>query len=146
MPTYVCHADRGSLSAGHKAALADRVTAVHRDATGAPASFVQVLFTELAPGDHFIGGRPVPAAGVHLHGHIREGRSPQVRRSLTEGLCDAVVAVTGLPADLVWVYVSEIPADQMVEFGRVLPPPGDEQKWIDALPAPVRERLRGLDG
>lgn len=145
MPTYVCHADRGALTDEHRSALAQRFTAVHSGATNAPQSFVQVIFADVASSDHFIGGRPVPAKGVHLHGHIREGRSAAAKDSLARGLRDEIVSVTGLPDDLVWVYLSEIPARQMIEFGRILPLPGHEDEWIESLPDHLQARLRDLD-
>ena len=42
----------------------------------------------------------------------------------------------------VWVYVSELPPTQMVEFGRVLPDHGKEAAWSAAMPAAERQRLR----
>jgi phenylpyruvate tautomerase PptA (4-oxalocrotonate tautomerase family) len=146
MPTYVCHARRGTLSTDDKQALAERVTAAHKAATGAPTSFVQVLFTDFDRGDRFIAGRVAPVAGVFVHGHIRDGRTAAMKQALAEGLRDAVVAVTDLPGHLVWVYLSELAPQQMIEFGRVLPPAGAEQQWIDDIPSRVRARLPELDG
>jgi hypothetical protein len=33
----------------------------------------------------------------------------------------------------VWVYLQDIPAAQMVEFGRVLPEPGAKQEWLQGV-------------
>ena len=143
MPTYVCRSHPGALTAENRAALARCFTTVHSRATGAPPSFVQVFFDEVPDDAHFIGGRP--ADGIHVHGHIRDGRSAGTRQALAEGLRDDVVAVTGIAAELVWVYLSEIPASQMIEFGRVLPAPGAEAEWKDGLPPDLRERLDDLD-
>jgi hypothetical protein len=41
----------------------------------------------------------------------------------------------------VWVYLSEIPAAAMVEFGHVLPEAGQEAAWTEALPAADREHM-----
>ena len=44
----------------------------------------------------------------------------------------------------VWIYVSEMPARQMIEFGHVLPEAGDEPIWTAALPAGDREFLQSI--
>ena len=41
----------------------------------------------------------------------------------------------------VWVYLSDIPAHNIAEYGRVLPAPGGENAWFATLPAALRERL-----
>jgi hypothetical protein len=49
------------------------------------------------------------------------------------------VASTG-----VWVYLVELPATAMVEFGHVLPDPGDEDRRSAALPPKDRAWMRTL--
>jgi hypothetical protein len=44
--------------------------------------------------------------------------------------------------EIVWVYISDIPAQGVLEFGNVLPEPGDEEKWLASLPRGLREKLR----
>jgi hypothetical protein len=44
----------------------------------------------------------------------------------------------------VWVYLSDIPAHNIAEYGRVLPVPGAENAWFATLPATLRERLEPL--
>jgi hypothetical protein len=51
---------------------------------------------------------------------------------------------SGAAEDAVWVYLSEIPAANVVEYGRVLLPPGEEDAWFSSLPDAIRERLRPL--
>lgn len=59
---------------------------------------------------------------------------------------DAVVAVAGVGAEAVWVYLSEIPPARMVEFGQVLPEPGGEAAWTAGLPAAAAALVGHLDG
>ncbi|WP_245253933.1 hypothetical protein [Paraburkholderia sp. LEh10] len=33
----------------------------------------------------------------------------------------------------IWVYVSELPPSQMVEYGNVLPEPGSEAQWLESM-------------
>jgi hypothetical protein len=44
----------------------------------------------------------------------------------------------------VWVYLSDIPPQNMAEYGRILPVPGAENEWFATLPARLRERLGPL--
>ena len=44
----------------------------------------------------------------------------------------------------VWVYVGELPARQMIEFGHLLPEAGDEPAWTAALPAADREFMQSI--
>jgi hypothetical protein len=47
---------------------------------------------------------------------------------------------------VVWVYLNELAHNDMVEFGRVLPEPGDEQAWMADPPSELRDHLVSLDG
>lgn len=44
----------------------------------------------------------------------------------------------------VWVYISDIPAQGVLEFGNVLPEPGQEAEWLASLPTTLREKLTKL--
>jgi len=46
--------------------------------------------------------------------------------------------------DRVWVYLSDIPAANIAEYGRALPPPGSEDAWFATLPEALQEKLRSL--
>jgi len=146
MPTYTCAVTRGLLSAGQKNAIATAVTRAHSEITGAPAYFVQVMFQEAAEGDHFIGGRPLSHDHIYIHGHIRGGRSAEDRNALIKRLVEDVTAAAGTETFGVWVYLVELPPAAMAEFGHILPEPGDEQPWADALPEEDRERMRAISG
>ncbi len=77
MPTYLCTIPAGSLAAAQKGAVAKAITRVHSEVTGAPAFFAEVIFTEIAPGDWFIGGAPLAGEQIFVHRkHIRGGRPP----------------------------------------------------------------------
>ena len=54
---------------------------------------------------------------------------------VTAALSDAA----GLPATEICIDLSELAAQQMVEFGHVLPEPGQEQALNEALSAEDRE-------
>ncbi|CAN5880022.1 hypothetical protein BH20ACT6_BH20ACT6_14760 [soil metagenome] len=124
MPLYQFLIPADSPSAALKAELADAVTDVHTDVTGAPAAYVNVSFTELEPDSLFVSGRPV--AHGRLVGIIRAGRSPETKRELMERLAHAWAKVTGEPPDGFALFIQEVPGSSMLEEGRFLPEAADD--------------------
>ena len=144
MPTYHCIAPAGLLDAGQKSALAAEITRIHNAVTGAASFFAQVIYTDVARGNHFMGGAPLAADQIFVHGFIRAGRSVPDRQRLVTEMVTAIAGLSGLPKKLVWVYVTEIPARQMAEYGHILPEPGDEKTWLDGLPAEDRAYMQSV--
>ncbi|MBJ3816149.1 hypothetical protein F9C28_14725 [Shimwellia pseudoproteus] len=144
MPTYYCLAPAGKLSDSQKQQIANAITARHSEATGAPSWFVQVIIEEESPARvRYIGGSP---AGGHLwiHGDIRAGRTREQLQPLMLNIMADVADISAILREDIWIYLNNIEADQMVEFGHVLPLPGEEQQWFGQLPAPLQEKLRQL--
>jgi len=100
MPTYTIYARAETFTGGQRDALARAVTAAHSEHTGAPRSFVQTIFRPVEPGTHYIGAEPADPRGVWVYGHIRRGRSPEVRTALAEGL------TVKSAADTAWAIAS----------------------------------------
>ena len=144
MPTYTCTAAAGLLDRDNKGAIAQAVTRAHAEITGAPACFAQVIFEDVLPGNHFIGGVPLAHDHVFVYGRIRAGRSAGDRVALMKRLVDDVAQAAGLPAFSIWVYLVELPPEAMAEFGHILPEPGHEKAWGEALPPEDRERMRAI--
>ncbi|HEX9461638.1 MAG TPA: tautomerase family protein [Alphaproteobacteria bacterium] len=146
MPTYACSTAAGRLTPAQKADIVRSITAIHHEETGAPRYFVQVIFYELAPGNHFIGGQSAPAGQIWIRGDIRAGRSEEQKRKLISRILRDVSKTSAIAAEEVWVYLCDIPAHNIAEYGRVLPPPGGETEnaWFATLPAALRERLGPL--
>jgi len=55
-----------------------------------------------------------------------------------------VARASGAVEDTVWVYLSEIPAANIAEYGCILMRPGEEDAWLSSLPGALREWLRLL--
>ena len=68
MPIYTSITQEGSLSQQQRKEIAEAVTKIHVDATGAPRSFVNVRFFTYAVGNNFRGG--VESATAYLSGNI----------------------------------------------------------------------------
>jgi phenylpyruvate tautomerase PptA (4-oxalocrotonate tautomerase family) len=97
MPVYTCITPEGTLSTQQRAVVAAEITRFHTAHTGAPASFVRVVFETLAPDSTFAGG--TPAVNAFLLGLIRAGRSTEVKAHLLNDLWSMYKKVTGLADD-----------------------------------------------
>ncbi len=144
MPTYACSTAAGRLTPAEKIEIVQCITAIHHEETGAPRYFVQVIFYDIAPGNHIIAGQMAPAGQIWIRGDIRDGRTEEQKRRMLSRIMQEVSRTSGIGEDEVWVYLSELPARNIVEYGRVLLPPGEEDAWFAALPGALRERLRPL--
>ena len=144
MPTYTVSSVEGLLSATIKHAVAKTITAVHAEITGAPSYFAQVQFFDLPKENIFIGGNTLNHDHLFVFGHIREGRSAKDRKTLIQRLSHDVADVAALEPTAVWVYLHELPAQAMVEFGHILPQAGDEAVWSSELPTADREFMQGI--
>lgn len=131
MPLYTCITQEGTLSAEQRAVLATEITRIHTMDTGAPAGFVRVKFETVAPNSTFTGGKP--AVNAFLLAFIRAGRSPEVRALLMKDLWALYQKITGLADDQLYLLVTDVPAKDGMEFGAILPEPGEEAEWLASL-------------
>ena len=90
------------------------MTAIHHDETGAPRYLVQVIFQDVAPGDHYVGGQPAPADQIWIRADIRGGRTDEQSQMLRRIMQD-VARASGGAEDAVWIYLCDIPAANMAE-------------------------------
>lgn len=141
MPTYHCVSPTGTLDAERRARVAQEITRVHAHVAGSAGFFAHVHFTETAPGAYFVGGREVSGDHLAVHGFTRAGRPPEVLSLLVAELVKAIGAAAGLPERAVWVYLGELPARQMAEWGHVVPEIGAEDAWFAALPPADRDAI-----
>lgn len=133
MPTYTVTTANIHLSQEHKAAIAEIITAAHHECTGAPRYFAQVFFKKTNDGDHFIGGKPNKDPHVFVLGQIRAGRSAEKKEAIIEGIIANTTKLLGIDQADMWSYIQDIDANQMAEFGRILPAPGDEAAWQSGM-------------
>lgn len=129
MPTYTVTAVGCALSSPQKEKIADLITQAHHVNTGAPGFFAQVFFVSHTPADHFLGGRRNSSPHIFIHGLIRAGRSVQAKKDLMTSVVESIAEICDVGQEDVWMYIQDIEADQMIEYGRVLPPPGSEAAW-----------------
>jgi phenylpyruvate tautomerase PptA (4-oxalocrotonate tautomerase family) len=101
-----------------------------------------VIFYDVAPDSHYVAGRLAPADQIWVRADIRSGRTNEQKNQMLRRIMQEVGRVSGAAEDTVWVYLSEIPAANIAEYGRVLLAPGDEDAWFATLPDALREKLR----
>lgn len=145
MPSYVCTTAAGRLSSEQRSQIAERITRAHHDVTGAPAYFVRVQFEEAAPDALFLRGAPLRHDHLFVFGHIRSGRDAATRSRLMHEISAGVRSAAGLHHRALWIYLCELPPENMVEFGHVLPPSGEEAAWQAALPDDDRDWMQSLE-
>jgi phenylpyruvate tautomerase PptA (4-oxalocrotonate tautomerase family) len=143
MPTYVCSVPEGSLNATQKTLIAQAITRVHSESTGAPQFFVQVMIDENKSVDRFLGGH-LAANHVWIRGDIRAGRTEDQRKTLMVQIVKEVSQIAGISEESIWVYLCNLEPTDMLEYGHVLPAPGDEKAWFERLPPSLQDYLAGL--
>jgi len=141
MATYSIYTAGLSLNTHQKFSIAQAITKIHANITGAEAYFAQVIFKALDLHDCFIGGVLLDEPHLFLHGQIRGGRSEQTKKQLLVELKIALQSATKLADYQIWAYINEIPSHQMIECGQVLPAVGDDKIWFSTLPTSIQKKL-----
>jgi phenylpyruvate tautomerase PptA (4-oxalocrotonate tautomerase family) len=130
MPIYTSITQEGSLSQRQRKEIAEAVTKIHVDATGAPRSFVNVRFFTYPAGNNFRAG--VESATAYLGGNIRAGRDLATKQKMLQALVAEMQRIGKLPSSEVVAFLEETDADQIMEKGAILPQPGQEKEWLKA--------------
>jgi phenylpyruvate tautomerase PptA (4-oxalocrotonate tautomerase family) len=73
-----------------------------------------------------------------------KGRAEEQKAQILRRILQGVAKSTDAPEEAMWVYLSDIPATNIAEYGRILPLPGGENAWFETLPDPLKARLRPL--
>jgi len=141
MATYSVYFAGLSLTTHQKFTLAQAITKIHADVTGAEAYFAQVIFKTLDMHDCFIGGVLLNEPHIFLNGQIRIGRSEQIKKQLLVELEIAIQSTTKLAGHQIWAYINEITHGQMIEYGQILPAVGDDGVWFSTLPSSIQQKL-----
>ncbi len=141
MPTYAFSTAR-ALTTEQRAKLVESVTSIHNVEATAPRYFVQVIFYTVDPGAIFIGGEAASPDHIWVRADIRAGRTKEQKARMLRRIMQETSEILGISEQAVWVYISDIPAQGVLEFGNVLPEPGGEEEWLASLPSHLREKLR----
>jgi phenylpyruvate tautomerase PptA (4-oxalocrotonate tautomerase family) len=137
MPIYKCYSRNGVLTESARQQIAKEITTIHCEATGAPPSFVNVMFLEIPAGGSFVAGQPSTRSVIE--GYIRAGRDIETRQGMLRALSEMWTRLSGQSeADLV-VGLDDIPSENVMEAGLIFPQPGHEQRWFDENRARLTE-------
>jgi len=128
MPVYTCITAAKTLPEDTKAALAAEITKIHSSITGAPTSFVHVVFQELPATNVFTDSSP--SEPLLISGVIRAGRADADKVRLAKDISSNSSRIAGIPEARILVNIADRPARFAVEGGRVLPEPGAEDDWL----------------
>ncbi len=125
MPLYRALVRPGLLTLEQREAFANDVVDVHCGVTGAPRSFVHVLYADDHEGDLDEGQNAL------VFGTIREGRNDEQKREIADRLTAALAARAEVDPDSVAAVSVDIKASYTMEGGTLLPEPGspEEAEW-----------------
>ena len=141
MPIYQCAHQHGLLTGDMKAKIATAITDAHVEATGAPRVFVHVFFNEMPPGIAYSAGEPDTKV-TGITGQIRQGRTLEQKQKLIKQIVASWTEITGQSPKQVIAGLTEIDSDITMEYGLILPKPGDEPEWF----AKNADALDGIQG
>ena len=106
---------------------------------------MQILFNDVPSENYFLAGKPIEEDNIYVHAHIRGGRTIESKQKIMTDILNTVALETGADKSSLQVYLTDIPANQVAEFGAVLPEPGEEQAWEDAQSAEAKARMARLN-
>jgi phenylpyruvate tautomerase PptA (4-oxalocrotonate tautomerase family) len=137
MPIYQCATSR-TLSPELKQAIAREITRIHVEWTGAPEPFVNIVFTPLPRGSHYLAGSLREDATL-INAIVRAGRTLATRQALLKSISAAWSRLTGQPERNLILKLEEADPTTIMEAGLILPPPGEEAAWLEANKAALGE-------
>jgi phenylpyruvate tautomerase PptA (4-oxalocrotonate tautomerase family) len=144
MPTYVVTTSAGRLSQQQKCDLAASITRIHCTVTGAPAYFAQVLFNDVQEGNYFVAGKPLVGDIVFVHGEIRAGRDLDTKQRIILEILEDTARIARMDKSNIQIYIADLPAKQIAEWGKILPDPDEEAEWFASIPDTIKQRMRDL--
>ena len=117
MPMYRCSVPKGSVSLEERHEVARAFTEVHSGTTGAPRSFVQVIFSE---------DESEFSEEYYIDGGNRAGRPESLKRRLLSDIKATFSEITGVPVEKIGGRITEGPAAWSLHGGIPTPEPGEE--------------------
>ena len=123
MPLYTVSTGR-SLDVKSRKALANLIMDVHCGITGAPKTFVNVMYCENIPLEEGLQ--------MNVLGAVRKGRTAEMNDTLQGELISQITAMFKMSNLQLDLSLFEVPAQWVMEGGEILPEPGEEDQceWL----------------
>ena len=140
MPLYICAAAKDAISAEQKRQIANEVTRVHCEVTGAPRTFVHCFFFDQDSPQIELLQTVFKAESDKpyvLFGNLRAGRTEETKDRVINDMCNGVAGILGVARDQIEMATQDIPAKWVMEGGDLLPEPGEEEAWLRAHEAKI---------
>ena len=145
MPTYILRYSNLKFTKKQKLKIAKGITNTHKEVTGANTYFAQVIFHQNSKNSHYMGGKVVNSKEIFLNGQIRGGRSKKVKKNLIYKLRLNLIKEINVKKDNLWIYLEDLPTNQTIEYGEILPKSGKERSWFNSLPRNLKKRLSKIE-
>ncbi len=126
MPLYICNTSKDAIDAETKAKIAQAITDIHCDVTGAPPLFVHAVFFEESP------LFPLEDRTLFVRGTIRKGRSDKQKDRIASRIRAALAEHGAVEQARTDAQIRETPASWVLEGGEIMPEPGEEAEWFAA--------------
>jgi phenylpyruvate tautomerase PptA (4-oxalocrotonate tautomerase family) len=130
VPYYEIIGPQNSADRKQKDKIAEGITKIHCEETGAPVAFVHVHFKDYPKDSQYTGGQPDNEV-VIIFCNIRAGRSLAERQRLLKRVSSCVSEALQKPESLLMLSVNEVNSITAMEFGLILPHPGGEPEWFE---------------
>lgn len=123
MPLYTI-STANSFDVPTRQQLAQKIVDVHCSITGAPETFVNVVFS------HNVDIKA--NAKLSILGAVRKGRTEQLSNTLQQEMQRSLAELLSIQAQQVDLSLFEVPAQWVMEGGEILPEPGEEAlcQWL----------------
>jgi phenylpyruvate tautomerase PptA (4-oxalocrotonate tautomerase family) len=148
MPTYTCFTASGKLTAAQKKELANWLTTVYLEEFGLARYMTQVIFEEVSKEDRYVAGKSARPDLVWIRCDVRLGRSVDMKTRLLHRIQQGVAKIANVPNEAVWTYFCDLPPENIMEWGHIMPPLNDtmpkDDAWFQELSDPFKEYLRQL--
>lgn len=120
MPLYTVLVQEGSVSDRTKALIAEEITDIHTSVMKVPRNFVRVIFLSYAKNSGYAAGEPRPVAALDCT--LRNGHTTEEKTDLLTQVWATFQRYTGIATDHLAISLSEIPATNAMEMGKIMAP------------------------
>jgi phenylpyruvate tautomerase PptA (4-oxalocrotonate tautomerase family) len=130
MPWLELTIPEGAFTKAQKTSVAVDMTKIYCEETDVPARWVHIYFREYAKDSKYTGGEPSNSK-VCIFCNLRAGRSITDRQRILRRFSAAISKGFDRPEGELMLGINEMDSSTAMEFGLILPYPGDEAPWFE---------------